>query len=55
MCFVRFYIFAVSVKGVLLISDGHVVLALNDRGEWELPGGRIELREWSEDCVAREI
>jgi 8-oxo-dGTP pyrophosphatase MutT (NUDIX family) len=47
--------FPVSVKGVLVTSDGKVVLVLNDRGEWELPGGRIELGESAEDCLAREI
>ena len=47
--------FPVSVKGVLVTSDAKVVLVLNDRGEWELPGGRIELGESAEDCLAREI
>ena len=30
-----------SVKGIVVI-DGGVVLARNEREEWELPGGRIE-------------
>ena len=30
----------VSVKGVLFV-DGKVVLMLNGRNEWELPGGRM--------------
>jgi 8-oxo-dGTP pyrophosphatase MutT (NUDIX family) len=47
--------FPVSVKGVLVTSDGKVVLVFNDRGEWELPGGRIELGESAEECLAREI
>src|SRR4030095_2358974 len=47
--------FAISVKGVLLTSDGRVVLALNDRDEWELPGGRMELGESPKNCLAREI
>lgn len=47
--------FPVSVKGVLVTSDGKIVLVFNDRGEWELPGGRIELGETPEDCLAREI
>ncbi|MFV2039389.1 MAG: NUDIX domain-containing protein, partial [Acidimicrobiales bacterium] len=31
----------VSVKGVLGWGDRYVVLR-NERGEWELPGGRLE-------------
>ncbi|MGI5128121.1 NUDIX domain-containing protein [Pseudonocardia sp. CA-107938] len=27
----------------------------NERDKWELPGGRIEIGESPEDCVAREI
>jgi 8-oxo-dGTP pyrophosphatase MutT (NUDIX family) len=32
-----------------------VVLLLNERDEWELPGGRIEVGESAPDCLAREI
>ncbi len=28
---------------------------LNERDEWELPGGRIELGETAPQCLAREI
>lgn len=35
--------FPVSIKGVLQSPEGLVVLMLNERDEWELPGGRIEL------------
>jgi 8-oxo-dGTP pyrophosphatase MutT (NUDIX family) len=48
------YRFPVSVKGVL-IRDGAVVLLENERDEWELPGGKLELSESPELCVAREI
>jgi len=48
------YRFPVSVKGVLLIQD-KVVLLQNERDEWELPGGKLELDEDPESCVAREI
>nr|WP_300313631.1 NUDIX domain-containing protein [Halomonas sp.] len=47
--------FPVSIKGVLLLPSNRVVLALNERNEWELPGGRIELGETPEDCLAREF
>lgn len=47
--------FPVSVKGVLAAPNGHIVLLKNERDEWELPGGRIEVGESSEQCLAREI
>jgi ADP-ribose pyrophosphatase YjhB (NUDIX family) len=46
--------FPVSVKGVL-VRDGRVLLLKNERDEWELPGGKLELGEAPPDCVAREI
>jgi 8-oxo-dGTP pyrophosphatase MutT (NUDIX family) len=46
--------FPVSVKGVL-VRDGRVLLLKNEREEWELPGGKLELGEAPADCVAREI
>lgn len=46
--------FPVSVKGVL-VSDGRVLLLKNERGEWELPGGKLELGETPQQCLAREI
>lgn len=46
--------FPVSVKGVV-VRNGRVLLLKNERDEWELPGGRIELGETPEECVAREI
>jgi 8-oxo-dGTP pyrophosphatase MutT (NUDIX family) len=46
--------FPVSVKGVA-IQDGRVLLLENERLEWELPGGKLELGEDPVDCVAREI
>jgi 8-oxo-dGTP pyrophosphatase MutT (NUDIX family) len=46
--------FPVSVKGVV-IRNGKVVLLRNERDEWELPGGKLELAESPERCLAREI
>jgi len=46
--------FPVSVKGVLLEGD-RVVLLLNERDEWELPGGRLERGEDPVACLEREF
>lgn len=48
------YRFPVSVKGIVYY-DGKVVLLKNERDEWELPGGKLELGETPEVCVIREI
>lgn len=50
----RAYRFPVSVKGVLVHAD-RVVLLYNERQEWELPGGKLELGETPEACVVREV
>lgn len=47
--------FPISVKGVVLHSSDRVLLLRNERDEWELPGGRIEIGETPEQCVAREV
>jgi 8-oxo-dGTP pyrophosphatase MutT (NUDIX family) len=47
-------VFPVSVKGVVF-RDGRVLLLRNERQEWELPGGRLEVGETPEACVVREI
>ena len=46
--------YPVSVKGVV-VQAGRVLLLHNERGEWELPGGRLELDETPEQCIVREI
>ena len=48
------YRYPVSVKGIV-VRDGAVVLLHNRRDEWELPGGKLEVGESPELCVAREI
>jgi 8-oxo-dGTP pyrophosphatase MutT (NUDIX family) len=48
------YRFPVSVKGIV-VRDDTVVLVRNRRDEWELPGGKLEIGESPEVCVAREI
>jgi 8-oxo-dGTP pyrophosphatase MutT (NUDIX family) len=48
------HLFPVSVKGVV-VRAGRVLLLRNERDEWELPGGKLDLGEEPPDCVAREI
>lgn len=45
----------VSVKGVVVDHEDRVLLLCNERREWELPGGRLELGEEPGACVVREI
>lgn len=44
----------VSVKGVLLV-ERRVVLLHNERGEWELPGGRMDPSETHAQTLVREF
>jgi mutator protein MutT len=46
--------FPVSVKAVV-IHKNEVVLLKNERDEWELPGGKLELGEEPQLCVVREV
>jgi 8-oxo-dGTP pyrophosphatase MutT (NUDIX family) len=48
------HVFPVSIKGVA-VQDGKVLLLENERIEWELPGGKLELGEDPAECVVREI
>jgi 8-oxo-dGTP pyrophosphatase MutT (NUDIX family) len=48
------HLFPVSVKGVV-VRKGRVLLLRNERDEWELPGGKLDLGEEPAECVAREI
>ncbi|MGW4729277.1 NUDIX domain-containing protein [Streptomyces shenzhenensis] len=47
--------YSVYVRGVILSLDLRVLLLLNERNEWELPGGRLERGETPEQCVVRKI
>jgi 8-oxo-dGTP pyrophosphatase MutT (NUDIX family) len=51
---VKAHAFPVSVKGVA-VQGGRVLLLQNERDEWELPGGKLELGEDPAACVVREI
>lgn len=46
--------YPISVKGVLL-HGGCVLLLLNERGEWDLPGGRPDPGEDHEAALVREV
>jgi 8-oxo-dGTP diphosphatase len=43
-----------SIKGVV-IHDGRVLLLLNERGEWDLPGGRPDPGEDHRAALVREV
>jgi 8-oxo-dGTP pyrophosphatase MutT (NUDIX family) len=43
-----------SIKGVV-IHDGRVLLLLNERGEWDLPGGRPDPGEDHRAALQREV
>jgi 8-oxo-dGTP pyrophosphatase MutT (NUDIX family) len=47
--------FPVSVKGVAFSAPGRVILLLNERQQWELPGGRLEVGESPEQALVREF
>jgi len=46
--------YPLSIKGVLIL-DGRVLLLLNERGEWDLPGGRPAPGEDHRAALAREV
>ena len=48
------YRFPVSVKGLFFI-DNKVILLKNERGVWDLPGGKLNKNESFEICLKREI
>ena len=48
------HLLPISVKAVL-VERGRACLLLNDRDQWELPGGRLERGETPEECLLREV
>jgi 8-oxo-dGTP diphosphatase len=46
--------YPISVKGVV-IHDGRVLLLRNERGEWDLPGGRPDPGEDHRTALRREV
>jgi 8-oxo-dGTP pyrophosphatase MutT (NUDIX family) len=46
--------YPISIKGVL-IHQGRVLLLLNERGEWDLPGGRPDAGEDHRAALKREV
>jgi 8-oxo-dGTP diphosphatase len=44
----------ISIKGVLIDQD-RVLLLLNERGEWDLPGGRPDPAEDHRAALQREV
>lgn len=48
------YLVPVSVKGIVF-DDDTVWLRCNERGEWELPGGKMDPGEQPAETVIREM
>lgn len=49
-----YYIVPISIKGIVF-EDQKVWLRKNEREEWELPGGKLDIGEQPEEAVIREL
>lgn len=47
--------YRVSVKAIVKDADDRLLLFMNKRGNWEVPGGGWEHDENLDDCLRREI
>lgn len=48
------YIVPISIKGIVF-EEHRVWLRKNERDEWELPGGKLDIGEQPEETVVREL
>ena len=48
------YRYSVCIKGIISFKE-KILLLKNEREEWELPGGKLELNEDPKKCLEREI
>jgi 8-oxo-dGTP diphosphatase len=49
-----------NVTAAILFKDGKILIAQRDKGDrladkWEFPGGKVEVGETPEECLAREM
>ena len=47
--------FEVSVKALIYDDGGKLLVAKDEMGKWDLPGGRVDAGENIEQCLKREV